>query len=172
MNSSSPHPRPRPPRFNPWPVGLTLFFIAFISVTIAFVVMSTRQRTDLVTPDYYERDLLYQEQIDREQRTRAAQLQVGITHDPATGRLRIALPAAHAVAQPRGTIHLYRPAAAELDREFELEVDGQGQQVLDAGNLAAGLWRVRVRWAIGELEFEADERLVIERAGAASRQDG
>lgn len=157
------HSAPSPPRWNPWPVGIVAFFACFISLTAVFIVLSTRQRTDLVTPNYYEKELVFQQQIDRAERTRLAGLTAGVAYDVAGDELVISLPEAHALAHPTGRVVLYRPAAAELDREIPLAVDARGRQSVDASQLAEGLWKARVEWALGTAEFSAEQRVVIRR---------
>lgn len=154
-------------RWNPWPVGIIAFFVCFIALTITFIVFSVRQRTDLVTPDYYEQELRYQEQIDLTKRTQVAGLNATVAYQAAADRLVVSLPEAHAVARPAGTIHLYRPAAAEMDREIALAVDEKGRQTVDASTLAGGPWKVRVRWTLGTVEFFSEQRVIIGRGGAS-----
>ena len=48
---------------NLWPLGIILTLAAFITGTVGLVVMACSQRVDLVSPDYYERELKYQGQI-------------------------------------------------------------------------------------------------------------
>lgn len=155
-------------RWNPWPVGIIAFFVGFIALTAVFIVFSTGQRSDLVTPDYYEQELRHQEQIDRVQRTQAAHLTATVVYERAGDRLVISLPSEHAVAQPSGRILLYRPAAAAMDGEIALAVDAQGRQVVDARELAAGLWQVQVTWSLGTAEFFSEQRVVINRGEGAS----
>lgn len=154
-------PTPPPKRFNPWPVGIIAFFVFFVACVIGFVVFSAFQRTDLVAADYYEQEVRFQEQINRVHRTAAWQGEIAIVIDPPLQHLRIALPAAHAARQPTGTVAFYRPSEAGLDRRFPLLVDQAGQQVLDVGGFASGLWRVRVTWAVGNEEFYREADVVL-----------
>lgn len=150
-------------RFNPWPLGLLAFFVFIILATAAFVVMSRSHKVDLVSADYYEQEVKYQDQIERVRRTSALREPVGIVLDEATQELRIQMPSSHAGRQPRGSVALYRPAGAELDRQFPLAIDGQGSQVLDVKGMATGLWRVRVTWKLEQEEFFGETNIVVGR---------
>ena len=149
------------PGRNLWPLGLLAAFGLFISGTIALIVLSARTQTDLVSPDYYERELRYQEDIDRRTRTQALEGQVRVRYDADRRQLTLALPAAHAAKRVEGEIQLYRPSAAGLDRRVPLEVDSHGQQTLDATTLSDGFWRVRVTWRVGGEEFSFDEKVIV-----------
>lgn len=149
--------------WNPWPVGIIAFFVLFILATVGFVVFSVGQRADLVVEDYYQKELRYQEQMDREERTLAGGLAPTVRHDLATDALTITLPVQHVGVRVQGHIRLYRPSAAAMDREIELQPDAAGRQTVDAAGLADGLWQVQVEWSIGEAQFAAEQRVVIDR---------
>lgn len=150
-----------PSSFNPWPVGLVLAFILFISGTVALIVLSSRQRSDLVTPDYYEQEVRFQSRIDQLNRAQLFQAQIAVTFDAARQAIRIELPPAHARRSPHGSIHLYRPSAANLDRQVALQLDADGTQWVDAADLRPGLWKVRVQWRVDDEDFFVDETLIL-----------
>lgn len=154
------------PAFNPWPYGLIAFFAVFISCVVGFGIFAVRQNPDLVRPDYYEAELRHQQQMDRVQRTAAVRSQVVLGYDPGKNVIALTLPAEHADRQPAGTIHLYRPSDAALDRQIVLQVDADGRQEMDAGALRPGLWKARVTWRIGAEEFFHDTAVVIPTPGS------
>jgi nitrogen fixation protein FixH len=75
-------------------------------------------------------------------------------------RITVALPPGHASAAI-GKVELYRPSQAALDQHIDLRLDARGEQNIDATALRAGLWKVKVTWAIGGEEFSLDHRIVI-----------
>jgi hypothetical protein len=145
---------------NPWPIVLTVVIVAFIVTMVSFVVWSLGHRQDLVAPDYYEREIRYQEQIERETRTRDLPGEYGLFHEAAAARLRVRIPPAHTPA--KGSIELYRPSDAGLDRTITLEVNENGEQAVDLTNLAPGLWRARLRWTYGTNEYYVAYAVVVE----------
>lgn len=152
---------PPRPTFNPWPLGLVLAFALFLGGTVALIVFSSQHRSDLVTPDYYEQEVRYQSQLDQLNRTQLFQAQIAVTFDAARHAIRIELPPAHARRSPNGTIHLYRPSAANLDRRVELRLDAEGTQWVDAADLRPGLWKVRVQWRVDGEDYFVDETLIL-----------
>ena len=68
---------------NLWPLGIIATFVVFIIGTASLIVMACSQRTDLVSADYYEKELKFQGQIDRVERTRRAASQASVAYDPA-----------------------------------------------------------------------------------------
>lgn len=148
-------------RLNPWPGGIVVAFILFIAGTLALIVMAVSNRMDLVAPDYYERELQYDQQ--RASLERAQRLPDGarVVFDPARQSITLALPADHARREARGEITLFRPSAAGLDRRLDLRLAADGTQVLDASALQPGLWKIRVSWQVAGEEFYLDEKVVV-----------
>ena len=147
--------------FNPWPYGIIAVFVVFIASTAAVVAFICQHRMDLVTPDYYEQEIRYQQRLDQMNRTAALGAGARVTFDAGTRALTVQLPEGHAAGQPSGRLHLYRPSAAGLDRELALAPDAAGRQVIPAPDLAGGSWRARLHWSAGGQEYFAEEALLI-----------
>ena len=150
----------RSPGRNLWPAGIIAAFVLFIAGTVGLVVLSAHNHVELVSPDYYERELRYQEQINRRERTQALPDQARVSYDAAQGSIVVALPAAQARAA-QGRIQLYRPSDARLDRDLPLALDSNGIQHLDAKQLHAGPWNIRVQWSVAGEEFFLNRSIVI-----------
>ena len=149
------------PRRSPWPYAIVIYFVVFISFIAAFITWAVRQNTDLVSKDYYSEEILFQKRIDTVNRTRAFTKEVAIRYDDATRAITIQLPAEHAAQAVAGSVHLYRPSDAKLDRELKLAPSDKGMQRIDTANLQAGLWKVRVQWTVNDEEFYFDQTVVI-----------
>ena len=128
-----------------WPFAIIGAFALFISGTVCLIVLACTHGSDLVSANYYEQELKFQEHIDRVHRTEvmAASAKVAYNADNATITLRSRLPKPRRTA---GHIQLYRPSSVGLDRDVKLNVDRSGIQSVDASGLEPGLWRVRVSW--------------------------
>ncbi len=149
--------------FNPWPAAIVLTFVLFISGTIGLIVMAASQHADLVSKNYYEQELKYQDQVDRLEHTQQLSAPAKIAYDAGSHRIGITLPPEHASHSITGRIQLYRPSEANLDRQLKLHTDTQGRQWLDASDLRPGLWKLRLVWAVDDREFSTDQQVVIDR---------
>lgn len=139
-----------------WPVGLVLFFIVFISGVVSLVVWSTRQREDLVAPDYYEMEIRFQDRIDAAERTRQESAAPRVSYDAAQQALSVRFP----VTDANGSITLYRPSDARLDQTHAIETDADGVQTI-AGPLARGLWRIRTEWQRQQRAYFAETAVFV-----------
>lgn len=146
------------PSRNLWPASIIGFFVVAILFMTTFVIWAMRQRADLVSADYYEREVRYQKQLDTLNRSHAQATQVVVTFDPAQQEILITLPSAPGAT---GRVHFYRPSDARLDRERPLVLNADGVQRFDAKEMATGLWKVRVKWAANGQDYFLDQPVIV-----------
>lgn len=157
-------------RFNPWPVAIIAWFVMFATFTVVIVTYLSRQHVDLVQTDYYDDEIRYQEQLDRLNRTEKIKNRIAVVYDFARKAISISLPVGPSEISPdkqgtdkriSGCIRLYRPANQSLDCNIELSLDTAGSQTIDARNLAAGLWKVRVYWSVNGQDFYFNQSICV-----------
>jgi nitrogen fixation protein FixH len=144
---------------NLWPLGIVLTFVLFFGAMTAVVVIAATHRESMVSENYYEQELTFQDQIDGA--ARAQKSGAVILSDAAGGRLVITVPAAQLAQKFSGTIEFYRPSEPKLDREFPLEPKNDGTQTLNVSRFAAGLWVVRARWVAGGQSFFLEQKITV-----------
>lgn len=152
-------------RIEPWPVAIVGFFVVAILGAVAFVTFCTMHPSELVAADYYDQEMRYQEQMERLERTRTQTSGASVSFESAANQIRIQVPPEQVSSGVKGWIHLYRPSAAGMDRRVELSVDAKGQQVIDAADLVAGRWEVRVAWEAEGEEFFYSQDVDLRRNG-------
>lgn len=148
-------------RFNPWPYAIIGVFVVFISATVGLIVVASSNRMELVSADYYEQEVRHQRQMEKVSRTRALGNKASIALDSARKQIVIAVPSEHVSQLADGSIQLYRPSAAGLDRRMNLELTPGGRQFVDVSAMPNGLWKVRVQWKVGGDEYFLDESVKL-----------
>jgi len=162
--SAIPKPVVSRPRWEPWPIGIAVFLLVFVACVASLITFAVRQKMDLVRPDYYEEEIRYQVQFDRVTRTRALGKAAQLVADIHRREMRVSIPTTHVGGLIRGTIQFYRPSDAGQDRVIPLKPGKDGSQVESMLGLGAGLWRARVRWAAGGLEYSMEESFEVPAA--------
>ena len=152
--------RPAKRSCNPWPIAIILYFVVFAGAMVTWIVYASRQRMELVGADYYEKEILFQQQIDAANRTRQLPGDVAIAYNFTAQTITIKLPVEHTAEPATGIIHFYRPSDARLDHDVKLAVAADGTQRLDASKLAPGLWKVRLSWKFRGADYYRDEKIV------------
>ena len=140
-----------------WPYGLTAVILLYLGWLIFVVLFSSTQKEDFVEENYYQKGIEYQQKIDRMRRTGQLPGKVQIVYTPQK-KIIIQLP----VAAEEGTIHLYRPSDASLDRDFTLQLNADHRQVLEAADLPKGKWRVKLDWQSDGQSYYFEQTLVID----------
>lgn len=144
-----------------WPLGIAIVYGAFVLFLMAYLAFAQMQRVDLVTENYYEKEIKYQQQIDRLERTRKLPAQPEIFLNTAGAALILHFPAALSPATVSGQITLLRPSDASLDFKFPLKFDERGEIVIDANKLRKGLWKALVEWKQDGQEYYFEEVIII-----------
>jgi nitrogen fixation protein FixH len=149
------------PKCSVWPRAIAAYFAVAITGIVIFVSWAVRQNLDLVRPDYYEHEILFQKQIDALNRARPFASELKVAYDPERRVLLLRLPAAHVAEQFTGTAHLYRPSDAKLDQRLGLNPDHDGTQIINAAALIPGLWKVRLDWSAGGESFAFEQTIIV-----------
>jgi hypothetical protein len=144
--------------FNPWPLGIVAAFVVFIGGMATAVVIACTHSDSLVTRDYYEQELKFQNQIDGAVRARQAGASV---RQAADGKVIIQLPVRQLAQQLAGQVELYRPSASELDQKLSLQPDARGVQTVDVSQMATGAWVIRVKWSAGGQGYFLQQKIKI-----------
>lgn len=149
-----------PKQFSPWPYAIIGYFIVFITGIAVFITWAVTQDMDLVRKDYYDHEILFQQQIDRQKRTAELGAQVAVNHDTARQGITVQIPTSQ-TAGASGTIYFYRPSDAKLDHAVRLAPAADGTQQVSVESLRAGLWKVAVQWTTGGQEYYLERSIVI-----------
>ncbi len=142
-----------------WGWKIALVYIGFAVMTVTFVVIGSMQKVNLVEEDYYEKEITYQEQIDKLKNAVDAQEVFGISYNPATYKLTLQYSGKPVI---NGKIHLFRPSDADKDMFVELKLDPNGQQQLNTKPLLKGLWVVKVDWESGGKGYYKSQQIDIQ----------
>jgi FixH. len=105
-----------------WGKGILLSIIAFVGIIMTMVVISVRMDgIELVRDNYYEAEIKYQEQIDRESSTLLLDRDV-LAFDSQSKAVILDLPKG-----AKGNLNLYRPSDVKLDQSVPVEIIESGK---------------------------------------------
>src|SRR6478735_10166844 len=95
--------------FSWWPRVIIGFFILFAIFIGNFVRMAMKSDVDLVSKDYYQKEIAYQQHINTVTQTKENNAEIQITLAEAAGQLVIAFPDFYQGQKVTGTVHFFRP---------------------------------------------------------------
>ena len=144
-----------------WPFGIAIIYGLFVILLLIYVVFSTYNTVDLVTEDYYAKELKYQEYIDRKNRTNTLKEGVIWDYSEKSQTIHLRFPATIDPAQISGKIVFFRPSDARLDNSISINPDTNGLQTLDISNLKQGMWRIKIFWKTNVAEYYNEDTVNI-----------
>jgi len=142
-----------------WGTGIVIGIIVFVVISITMTVIFMTQDVSLVSDNYYEKSLSYQDEIDKQSRTKSLDEQVKINFN---GELvTISLPSDYISKDISGEIFFYRPSNPKLDFALPLQLV-EGNQIIPVGRLEKGFWRIKLNWVMDGNGYYNERAITIE----------
>ena len=139
-----------------WGKGILLTIIAFVGFIMTLVVISVRQDDiHLVTENYYEKEIKYQDQINREKSAAGLDREV-LVFDSQTKTMVLDLPVG-----VKGSLQFFRPSDARLDQELSIDILQEGKTSVPLEKLKSGYWRVQLTWTENGVDFYKEEKISL-----------
>jgi hypothetical protein len=143
-----------------WGTGIFIILAVFILAIVAFYLFIANLDINLVEDNYYEKELVYQERIDKLNNTLSLPGKISVMKQP--GILVIQFPALEAGNSPEGLVLFYRPSDPAKDFILPLQLNDSLQQAFDVSKLEKGKWIIKLDWKTGGKEYYFEESIFIE----------
>lgn len=128
-----------------WGWRIALLYGGFVVLIITMVCLAMNQKVDLVTSDYYEQELKYQEKIDKTKRT--LELSESLTWNLSTDGLFLKFPKQFKNQVVKGTVYFFRPSDESMDTRVKFVVnDTSGTVVVPTNKLRPGVYKMQIDW--------------------------
>ena len=106
-----------------WGTGILLSIIIFMMILIGIVYVFMNQDVDLVTSNYYGKEIKYQKQIDKINKTNEMSKQVNIALSDKS--VQLTFPDSVFDKKASGTIYFYRPSGSKKDFSVPMAVSSR-----------------------------------------------
>lgn len=142
-----------------WGTKLILVFGFFVAAMAALVVMSMRQKIQMVAKDYYKDELKYQQIINAT--TLANQLSTTVELTKQDGFMMLQLPDEMKGEEIKGVLLFYNQADAAKDRELPLETNTRAQQLIPVSLFLPGNYTLKITWTHRGKQYYAEQSLSL-----------
>lgn len=142
-----------------WGTGIVIGIIVFVLITVTMTVIFMTQDVSLVSDNYYEKSLSYQDEIDKQSRTKLLDEQVKINFNGEI--ITISVPSNYISKDISGEIFFYRPSNPKLDFALPLQLV-EGSQIILAKRLVKGFWRIKLNWTMDGNGYYNERAITIE----------
>ena len=135
-----------------WGASIFLAMCCFIGFILFFVVqmLSSKNNQDLVTENYYHKELLIQDEIDKV--NNSADLAGEFQLEKMVDGLLIHFPASIANKAIQGEVLMYRPSDQKKDFRFPIQLKNN-QILIPIQFLEKGRWNVLLDFKIGDKAY-------------------
>lgn len=142
-----------------WGTGIAAAYSVFVLISIGVVVYWMNQDVDLVTPDYYEKELKYEQQIETIKRTDNLDKNLSIFKE--NNYIKLIFPKLDDYKKFSGDVLFYRPSDYKQDYSIKLKVDSSYTVLIATPKLKAGYWKVKVNWNVDTTKYYTEKSIII-----------
>lgn len=141
-----------------WGYKILFVYTAFVAGILFMVFKSSSQKFDLVTPDYYAKELKYQDKIDEMNRVSA--LSAPVKCELKNDGLLVEFPKDFAGKKLTGEAVLYCPSDESRDIKKEFAVQDE-LLVLPLASVKSGLYELHLSWQEGGVTYYFEKKIFI-----------
>lgn len=134
-----------------WGTKIAMLYSGFVIMIITLVTLTFYNKSELVAEDYYQRETLFQQQLNAELAAKA--LGENIQLNKGDYAISLQFPRAVQGQVISGTVHFYAAAQAAADRSFPLEQVTGNTWTIERNKLGKANYEVRVSWKAGGKDY-------------------
>lgn len=132
-----------------------MLYIGFALFIIFMVWRSFGENIDLVADDYYNRELEYNEQMEKTRR--ASELSDKLNWKIVHSNLVLEFPG----ITDGGNIVFQRPSDAQFDRSYSLNASADSILSIPLQEFTKGMYRLKADWSMAGLTYYSEQVVVI-----------
>lgn len=140
-----------------WGYRIAILYLGFVALMLFMVIKTFQYDVNLVTDDYYEKDLNYTEKMQRMRNGANSELE--LLYQKEQKRLVLSFP--QTAQEIKGEVLLFRPSDRKQDVNMSLVLDSLRQQKIPTDTLSKGKWRLKVEWEEGPKGFFKEQVVVL-----------
>ncbi len=133
-----------------WGTGIVIAIFIFVSFFVTIIILSTTQKINFVTKDYYSEGVKYEQMIEKHRNTKSLKGQFSVTYN--SNKLSVSFPSDFYSKNITGTLQLYYITNYKRDHTYVIELDSLTQHI-DMTAMPAGRYIVKINCSDGEREY-------------------
>lgn len=126
-----------------WGIKITILYSAFAIGIIVMVIIAMNSNTDLVSENYYEQEIKYQDQIDKLKGSIELGKKISVDQDGEFIILKFSEFSPE--NKYSGDINFYRSSDAKKDFRIPFTPDDSGIQKIESAYLEKGQWKINLK---------------------------
>ena len=141
-----------------WGKKITFVYLGFVVLIITMVVVSMRQKVDLVSADYYAKELSYQSDINKMANAKA--LKTPLKFSLVNNTVELIFPEEHSAKTIEANVFVYKPSDNKSDKTIKF-TSTEGRYIFSTEDFAKGMYKIKVDWKVENIEYQAESVVVL-----------
>ncbi|MEO7175402.1 MAG: FixH family protein [Saprospiraceae bacterium] len=141
-----------------WGTGIALTYTVFVIAIMGFVISSSSKQIDLVSADYYDKEIAFQGQIEKLSATKNlnSALEWKLLGDSIFLNFPVEIE-----SEISGEVRFFCPANAKNDRASKIGTAGTNEQVIDVAELNPGRFQMQIDWESDGVRYYEEHSILI-----------
>ena len=143
-----------------WGTAIVIAFGLFMTFILYFVFKvqsDSKYDNELVVEKYYQKELTFEKQMEKEQN--AHDMDQSVTIISTNDGIKITFPNEYDIKKINGKVSFYRPSNKKLDFEMPISLSSP-HLLIPKSNLVGGRWDISVDWSYEGKEFLSKETVI------------
>lgn len=134
-----------------WGWRIVILYGGFVVLILFLVYKTTTVKDDLVTPDYYAKELKFQEHLDKQKRSHDLKEQLSWNVDGKN--VSIKFPEEMRAKNVKAEILFYNTVEAKRDFSITCTPDSTGVCDVSSEKLSHGVYQMQIDWSAGGVSY-------------------
>jgi len=141
-----------------WGYKILVVYVVFVAGIMLMVFKSSNEKMDLVTTDYYAKELKYQDKIDATSRANA--LTEDIKYDITDKQIVLHFPKEFAGKKMSGTAELYCPSDENKDIKQDFSAE-DATVTINISTVNKGQQELHISWQVNGVDYYFEKKIFI-----------
>jgi hypothetical protein len=127
-----------------WGYKIAILYIGFVMLILTLVGVSSGEKVDLVSADYYEQELKFQNKLDDSKRSN--ELEQPLEWIVVPGAIKLKFPKEFKGRKTEASVYLLRPSDSKMDKTIKVLSDTTTERLIATDKVIAGIYKMEISW--------------------------
>ena len=127
-----------------WSYKIAILYSGFAGLILTLVIISSNNKEELVSKDYYAKELAYQDHINAVMNEKV--LSASLSYQVEEKSIRLILPSEMKNTSVTGQINFYCPSSSAKDKKLSMKFNEEGIQIIEKNELQKGIYKMELTW--------------------------
>jgi hypothetical protein len=137
---------------------IVILYLGFVALIVTLVVLCFKQDVELVSADYYDQEIQFQDKIDATNNEKM--LESTIQHIVFKDEIVLHVDSALLTGDFDGTIKFFRPSDSKMDKEYKMDFKNNEQTISNKA-LSHGTYKLQLSWTSNQKKYFKEEVIFI-----------